>query len=77
MLEGFDSDWIYIDSRNQLDFKYLESGNYTLKIRARDGQGEKTKETSIKIRVKKSNMENPVSVYDIYIYSNSIVHLYI
>ena len=52
MLEGFDSDWIYIDSRNQLDFKYLESGNYTLKIRARDGQGEKTKETSIKIRVK-------------------------
>lgn len=66
MLEGFDSDWIYIDSRNQLDFKYLESGNYTLKIRARDGQGEKTKETSIKIRVKNPIWKTPLA-YMIYI----------
>ena len=66
MLEGFDSDCIYIDSRNQLDFKYLESGNYTLKIRARDGQGEKTKETSIKIRVKNPIWKTPLA-YMIYI----------
>ena len=66
MLEGFDSDWIYIDSRNQLDFKYLESGTYTLKIRARDGQGKKTKETSIKIRVKNPIWKTPLA-YIIYI----------
>ena len=74
MLEGFDSDWIYIDSRNQLDFKYLESGTYTLKIRARDGQGKKTKETSIKIRVK-----NPIwkTTLAYIIYISIIIALFI
>ncbi|WP_373599001.1 ligand-binding sensor domain-containing protein [Paraclostridium bifermentans] len=53
MLEGIDSQWIYLDSQSNLDFKTLEPGKYTLKIRARDGHGELTKENSINIRVKK------------------------
>lgn len=53
MLEGIDSEWIYVDSQNSLDFKFLEPGKYKLKVRARDGHGELTKETIINIRVRK------------------------
>lgn len=52
MLEGIDSRWIYIDTSNEIYLKSLEPGRYTLKIRARDGHGELTKETKINIRVK-------------------------
>ncbi len=54
MLEGIDTDWNYLNSRSSLDFKNLEPGKYILKIRARDGHGELTNETTMNIRVKNS-----------------------
>ena len=51
ILEGVDSDWIFIDSKSELDFKSLEPGKYILKIRARDCNGELSEEAMIKIIV--------------------------
>ena len=45
LIEGRDSDWTYVDSRNTLNIKALNPGKYTLKMRARDGHGNLTKET--------------------------------
>ncbi|MGL5692818.1 MAG: ligand-binding sensor domain-containing protein, partial [Peptostreptococcaceae bacterium] len=61
MLEGIDSDWIYVDSRNSLDFKSLDPGKYTLKIRARDGHGELSKETAMNIRIKNTIWQTPLA----------------
>ncbi|WP_291651100.1 sensor histidine kinase [Clostridium sp.] len=72
MIEGIDSDWIYIDSKSNLDFKLLEPGNYILKIRARNGHGELTKETSINIRVKNPIWKTPFA-YLVYIFIIIIV----
>ena len=67
MLDGIDTDWTYIGSESNLNFKSLESGKYILKIRARDGHGELTKETSINIKVKKPIWRTPLA-YIIYIF---------
>ena len=61
MLEGIDSDWIYINSRSNLEFKSLEPGNYTLKVRARDVHGELTKETSMNIKIKSPIWKTPLA----------------
>lgn len=66
MIEGIDTDWNYINSRSSLDFKNLEPGKYILKIRARDGHGELTNETSMNIRVKNSMWKTPLA-YLIYL----------
>lgn len=66
VLEGIDSDWIYIDSRSELYFKSLDPGKYNLKVRARDGHGELTKETIINIRVKNPIWKTPLA-YIIYV----------
>ena len=66
MLEGIDSDWIYVDSSNNLNFKSLDSGEYTLKIRARGIHGELTGETNVNIRVKSPIWKTPIA-YLIYI----------
>ncbi|MDV4152060.1 two-component regulator propeller domain-containing protein [Clostridium sp. AL.422] len=66
MLERIDSDWIYIDSRSELYFKSLDPGKYTLKVRARDGHGELTKETIMNIRVKNPIWKTPIA-YIIYV----------
>ncbi|MCI9062438.1 MULTISPECIES: sensor histidine kinase [Romboutsia] len=76
MLEGIDKDWIYIDSRSNLDFKSLNSGKYTLKVRARDGDGELTKETKINIRVKRPIWKTPLA-YIIYISIIGALFIYI
>lgn len=76
MLEGIDLDWIYIDSRSRLDFKSLEPGKYTLRIRARDGHGELTKETRINIRVKNPIWKTPLA-YLIYVSIALIIAIYI
>lgn len=65
MFEGIDSRWIYIDTSNEIYLKSLEPGKYTLKIRARDGHGELTKETKINIRVKDPIWKTPLA-YIIY-----------
>lgn len=65
MLKGRDSDWIYVDKRSETNFRSLEPGKYTLKIRARDGHGELTKETSMNIRVKNPIWKTPLA-YMIY-----------
>ena len=78
MLEGIDSDWIYIDYKSNLNLKPLEPGKYTLKIRAMYGRGDLTKETSMNIRVKKTICKTPLAylicisiilVFAIYIFS--------
>ena len=66
MLEGLDSEWIYLGSRSSLDFKSLEPGKYTLKIRARDGHGQLTEVTSLKMRVKNPIWKTPLA-YLVYI----------
>ena len=66
ILEGIDTDWIYIDSQNSLEFKSLEPGKYTLKVRARDEHGELTKETRINIKVKNPFWKTPLA-YIIYV----------
>ena len=76
MLEGIDSSWIYIDSQSSLKFKSLAPGKYTLKIRARDGHGELTQETSINIKVKNPIWKTPLA-YLIYISIILIVLFYI
>ena len=66
MIEGIDSDWIYLDRKSYLNIKILEPGKYTLKMRARDGHGNLTKETSMNIRVKSPIWKTPLA-YLIYI----------
>ena len=75
-VEGRDSDWTYIDSRNTLNIKGLNPGKYTLKIRARDGNGSLTKETPINIRVKNPIWKTPLA-YLTYIIILSAVSFYI
>ena len=66
MIEGIDSNWIYVDRKSYLNIKTLEPGKYTLKMRARDGHGNLTKETSMNIRVKSPIWKTPLA-YLIYI----------
>ena len=66
MIEGIDSNWIYVDRKSYLNIKTLEAGKYTLKMRARDGHGNLTKETSMNIRVKSPIWKTPLA-YLIYI----------
>ena len=75
-VEGRDSDWTYIDGRNTLNIKGLNPGKYTLKIRARDGNGNLTKETPINIRVKNPIWKTPLA-YLTYIIILSAVSFYI
>ena len=65
MIEGIDSEWKHIGSRNFLDIKSLESGKYTLKLRARDGHGNLTNETTMNIKVKPPIWKTPIA-YIIY-----------
>lgn len=76
MLEGIDSDWIYIDSRSSLDFKSLESGKYTLKIRARYCHGELSPETHMNIKIKSPIWKTPLA-YTIYIFIIFTLFMYI
>lgn len=76
MLEGIDSDWQYADSRSRIDFKSLESGKYTLKIRARGAHGELTKGISMNIRVKNPIWKTPLA-YLIYIFMTLALFIYI
>jgi len=39
MLEGINSDWIYIGNENSITFNGLKSGHYTLKIKACNNEG--------------------------------------
>ena len=75
MLEGIDKDWIYVGSRSNLAFKSLNPGKYTLKVRARDGHGELTKETSMNIRVKRPIWKTPLA-YIIYISIIVVLFIY-
>jgi signal transduction histidine kinase len=76
MIEGLDSNWIYLDRKSYLNIKSLDSGKYTLKIRARDGHGNLTEETTINIKVKKPFWKTPIS-YLIYIIVLSVIAYYI
>ena len=76
MLEGIDSDWIYVDSKSTLDFKSLKSGKYILKLRARDAYGELTEETAINIRVNSPIWKTPLA-YLTYIVIVIIIVAYI
>ena len=76
MIEGLDSDWIYLDRKSYLNIKSLDSGKYTLKIRARDGHGNLTKETTMNIRVKSPFWKTPLA-YLIYIIVLSGIVFYI
>lgn len=67
ILEGVDSDWIFIDSKSELEFKSLNPGKYILKIRARDCNGELSEEAMIKIIVKQPIWKTPLA-YFIYIF---------
>ncbi|MBE6054437.1 MAG: hypothetical protein E7212_11180 [Clostridium sartagoforme] len=76
MLEGIDSDWIYIDTKSNLELKALDPGKYILKLRARDGHGELTKETVLNIRVKNPIWKTPLA-YIIYVIIVIVIILYI
>ena len=69
MIEGIDLDWIYVDEKSSLDIKSLDSGRYTLKVRARDGYVNLTEEISINIKVKSPILKTPLAylVYTIII----------
>lgn len=76
MIEGIDSEWIYVDCNSDLSIKFLEPGKYTLKIRARDGHGNLTEETTMNIRVKNPMWKTPAA-YLIYIFILGALVLYI
>lgn len=76
IIEGIDKEWIYIDSRSHLDIKFLDPGKYTLKLRARDGHGDLTKETTMNIRVKNPIWRTPIA-YILYIGTSLILIIYI
>ena len=76
MIEGFDKGWIYIDSKSYLNIKSLDSGKYTLKIRARDGHGNLTEETTMNIKVKNPVWKTPLA-YLIYAIILLLVAFYI
>ncbi|MDV4152067.1 two-component regulator propeller domain-containing protein [Clostridium sp. AL.422] len=65
-LEGIDSEWMYLYSKSNLEFKTLAPGKYTLRIRARNGHGELSEETSMNIRIKNPIWKTPLA-YIIYI----------
>lgn len=63
MIEGIDSDWIYVDNRNSLEIKYLDPGKYTLKLRARDVYGYLTEETHMNIKVNPPIWKTPLAYF--------------
>lgn len=76
MIEGIDKDWIYVDHKSCLDIKSIDPGRYTLKLRARDGHGSLTEETSMNIRVKNPIWKTPLA-YLIYILIFGAIVFYI
>lgn len=66
MIKGLDSKWVYIDTKNDISIKSLNPGNYTLMIRARDGNGNLTEAISINLTVKNPFWRTPIA-YIIYI----------
>ena len=65
-----------LNSKSNLEFKSLDPGKYTLKIRARDGHGELSEETSINIKVKTPIWKTPLAylIYLIIISSNNFYY---
>ena len=76
MIEGIDTEWVYIDSMSHLDIKFLDPGKYKLKIRSRDGNGDLSKETIMNIKVKNPIWKSPMA-YIIYIIVLSVLIIYI
>ena len=76
MIEGIDSDWVYVDDNNNLSIKILKPGKYTLKIRARDGHGNLTDEAHMNIRVKNPIWKSPLACI-IYVLIICAIVLYI
>ncbi|MBQ3422647.1 MAG: hypothetical protein IJH34_13540 [Romboutsia sp.] len=76
MIEGLDKTWIYLDRKSYLNIKSLDSGKYTLKIRARDGHGNLTEETTMDIKVKTPFWKTPIA-YLIYTIVLSVIAYYI
>ena len=72
MLEGIDSDWLYLDSKSNLEFKALGPGRYTLRIRARNGHGELSEESIMNIRIKNPIWKTPLA-YIIYVVIITII----
>ena len=66
MIEGIDPEWIYLDNKDSLDIKVLEPGDYKLRIRARNNNGNLTEETYMNIKVKESIWKTPLA-YLVYI----------
>src|SRR5690606_14896205 len=51
-LEGWDKEWNYVDGQRQANYSKLSEGNYTLRIKSTDANGEwSSKEKVIKIQV--------------------------
>ena len=61
---------------SHLDIKFLEPGKYKLKMRARDGNGDLSKETIMNIKVKNPIWKSPMA-YIIYIIVLSVLIIYI
>ncbi len=76
MLEGVDSKWIYAGSKSNINYKSLDPGIYKFKVRARDGHGDLTEETSINIRVKSPVWKTPLA-YLVYLIILLIIVFYI
>lgn len=73
MLEGIDSKWIYADSKSYMNYKTLNPGRYTFKVRARDVHGNLTEETSINIRVKSPIWKTPLAYFIYLIVLSAII----
>ena len=76
MIEGIDTEWVYLDSISYLSIKFLDPGKYKLKLRARDGHGNLTEETTMNLRVKNPIWRSPIA-YIIYIATALILIIYI
>ncbi|MDR1584807.1 MAG: response regulator [Prevotellaceae bacterium] len=51
-LEGFNEEWIIVPSNNQITYTNLNTGNYTLKVRALYKNGSPQKEINLKINIR-------------------------
>ncbi|MEG2788544.1 MAG: two-component regulator propeller domain-containing protein [Romboutsia sp.] len=65
-LEGQDTDWVYSGSRNFVNYTSLKPGNYTFKVKARDGYGKSSNITSVDFKIKNPIWKTPLA-YLIYL----------
>lgn len=72
-LEGVDDEWVFAKDRNYANYTLLKPGKYLFRVRARNGNGELCKETTMNITIKKAPWRTPIAYFIFFLIALGLV----